>query len=182
MKKFFFVLLAALLAVASLTGCNNKKEEDTMQFKFESLDFSEYSEGGYLMDFGEMSSQEDAAIVEAKLLTAFGNPAESSENYENSFDYVIRATAKDGQSVVLNVYGMGIVHIGASQRDDFTVQAANALIEYVTAAKPADYERTVYYLDFYLQIDIQVKDGNVTINESQISEEKISELIDKWYK
>ena len=183
MKKLLCVLLVAFMVVASLTGCNRENEEDsTMKFNFESLDFSEYSGGSYLMDFGEMSSQKDAAIVEGKLLTAFGSPTEASENYENSFNYVIRATANDGHSVMLNVYGMGVVHIGAEQQNDFAQKAASALIEYVNAFAPADYSRTVYYLDFDMQIDISVKDGRVTIGQSQISEEKINELINKWYK
>ncbi|MBE6553877.1 MAG: hypothetical protein E7666_05990 [Ruminococcaceae bacterium] len=153
-----------------------------MQFHFESLDFSEYSGGSYLMDFGEISSQEEAAIIEGKLLTAFGNPAETSENYENSFNYVIRATANDGRSIVLNVYGMGVVHIGASQSDEITMQAAKALVEYVNAFQPTDYERTVYYLDFMMQLDIQVKAGKVTFGQFPISEEKAGELFSKWYK
>lgn len=176
------ILLVAFMAVASLTGCNKEKEEDsTMKFSFESLDFSEYSGGSYLMDFGEMSSQKDAAIVEGKLLTAFGSPAETSENYEDSFNYVIRATANDGRSVMLNVYGMGAVHIGASQSDEITMQAAKALVKYVNAFKPTDYERTVYYLDFGLQIDIQVKNGKAKITQAQISEDKANELFDKFY-
>ncbi len=182
MKKLLCIILVAFMAVTSLTCCDRKKEDGTMEFNFESLDFSAYNGGAYLMDFGEMSSQEDAAIVEGKLLTAFGSPVETSENYENSFNYFIRATANDGRSVVLNVYSVGVVHIGASQRDEITIQAANALVEYVNAFKPTDYERTVYYLDFDLQIDIQVKNGMVTINESQISEEKSSELFDEFYK
>ena len=152
-----------------------------MDFTFESLDFSEYPGGSYLMDFGEMGSQEDAALVEGKLLTVFGAPAETSNNYENSFNYVIRATSNDGRTAVLNVYGMGVVHIGADEKDDFTVQAANALFEYVNAAKPTDYARTVYYLDFDMQIDIQVKNGRVTFGQSQLSEEKIAELVKEWY-
>ena len=153
-----------------------------MNFKFETLDLSEYTGGSYLMDFGEMVSQEDAAIVEGKLLTVFGEPVDVSKNYENSFNYIIRATADDGSTAILNVYGMGVVHIGASQEDDFTVQAANALVEYVNSAKPTDYQRTVYYLDIDLQIDISVKNGNVTISYSQISEEKASELFEEFYK
>ena len=181
------ILLVAFTTVASLTGCNKEKgnkekeEDSTMKFSFESLDFSEYSGGSYLMDFGEMSSQKDAAIVEGKLLTAFGSPTETSEDYENSFKYVIRATANDGHSVMLNVYGMGVVHIGASQSDEITMQAAKALVEYVNAFKPTDYERTVYYLDFGLQIDIQVKNGKAKITQSQISEDKANELFDKFY-
>jgi hypothetical protein len=82
---------------------------------------------------------------------------------------------------MLNVYGMGVVHIGASQSDEITMQAAKALVEYVNAFKPTDYERTVYYLDFGLQIDIQVKNGKAKITQSQISEDKANELFDKFY-
>ena len=153
-----------------------------MDFKFKPLDLSACSGGSYLMDFGKMESQEDAAIAEGKLLTVFGSPADISENYENSFNYFIRATADDGRTVILNVYGMGVVHIGALEGDDFTKQAATALIEYVNSAEPTNYHRTVYYLDFDLQINISVKDGVVTISNFQISEEKSSELFDKFYK
>ena len=152
-----------------------------MNFTFEALDREEYTGGGYLMDFGQMKTMEDAAIVEGKLLSVFGTPTIISENYENSFQYVIRATADDGRAVILNVYGMGIVHIGAGQNDEFTVQAATALIAYVNSAISANYQRTVYYLDFDLQIDISVRDGNATITNSQISEEKSRELFEKFY-
>lgn len=152
-----------------------------MSFKFESLDISEFPGGSYLMDFGKMESQEDAAIAEGKLLTVFGSPADVSENYENSFNYVIRATADDGRTVILNVYGMGVVHIGALEDDIFTQQAATALVEYVNLAEPTNYQRTVYYLDFNLQISISVQDGMVTISHCQISEEKSSELFEKFY-
>ena len=153
-----------------------------MDFEFQALDLSEYTGGSYLMDFGEMTSEEDAALVEGKLLTVFGAPADVSDNYENSFNYVIRATADNGESVILTVYGMGVVHIGAEQQNDFAQKAASALIEYVNAFAPADYSRTVYYLDFDMQIDIQVKGGKATISQSQISQEKANELFDKFYK
>ena len=183
MKKLLCILLVAFMAVASLTGCNREKEEDSaMKFSFESLDFSEQIGGSYFMDFGEMESQEDAAIAEGKLLSAFGQPEYTSENYENSFNYIIRATADNGESVILTVYGMGVVHIGAEQQNDFAQKAASALIEYVNAFAPADYSRTVYYLDFDMQIDIQVKGGKATISQSQISQEKANELFDKFYK
>ena len=152
-----------------------------MKFSFESIDFSEYGGGGYLMDFGEMESQEDAAIAEGKLLSAFGQPEFESENNENSFNYTIRATANNGESVILTVYSVGVIHIGAERQDSFAEKAASALIEYVNAFAPADYSRTVYYLDFDMQIDIQVKGGKATISQSQISQEKANELFDKFY-
>ncbi|MBQ7343756.1 MAG: hypothetical protein IJW53_03210 [Clostridia bacterium] len=154
----------------------------TMKFKFESLqDFDLIGGSSYFMDFGEMNSQEDAAIAEGKLLSAFGQPEYSSENFENSFNYIIRATLDDEQSVILTVYSVGVVHIGADLQDDFAKEAASALIEYVNTFTPADYSRTVYYLDYNLQIDIQVKRGKATIVQSQISEEKANELFDKLF-
>ena len=125
-----------------------------MKFKFESIQDTDLIGGSsYFMDFGEMNSQEDAAIVEGKLLSAFGQPEFTSENYADSFNYIIRATSESGESVILTVYGMGVVHIGSDQQDIFAKNAASALIEYVNTFTPADYSRTVYYLDFDLQID-----------------------------
>ena len=153
-----------------------------MNFKFEALqDTGLIAGSSYLMDFGKMNVQEEAAIVEGKLLSAFGQPALTSENYENSFNYIIRATAEDGETVILNVYGMGVVHIGSDRQDEPAKNAASYLIEYVNSLSPTDYSRTVYCLDFNMQIDIEVKAGNAIIVPSRISEEKINELIDKWY-
>jgi hypothetical protein len=156
----------------------------TMNFKFESLkDLNLINGTSYFMDFGEAYSAEYAAIVEGKLLSAFGEPARKSENYEGSFDYVIRATADDGNSVILAVYGMGDVHIGAdnSLQEDFVRNAAYALIEHVNAFEPTDFSRTVYYSDFNVKIDIQVKDGVATIHSSKASGFKIFEILIKWF-
>ena len=184
MAKRILSVLLFISIVFVLSGCNNDKlGEDAMKFNFESLQDTDLIGGSsYFMDFGEMNSQKDAAIAEGKLLSAFGNPALTSENYENSFNYIIRATADNGESVILTVYGMGVVHIGAERQDAFAQKAASALIEYVNAFAPADYSRTIYYLDFDMQIDIQVKGGKAIISQSQISEEKLNELINDWYK
>ncbi len=155
-----------------------------MKFVFESVDYSDEYTGSYLMDFGDMESEdaaEAAAIVEGKLLTVFGTPPEVSDNYENSFNYYIRATAEDGRAAKLNVYNQGVIHIGAAEEDDLTVQAANALIEYVTAAEVTDYKKTVYYADFCIEINISVENGKFSSSFSQISEEKLAELYEKWY-
>ncbi len=153
-----------------------------VEFKFESLKDLDCIVGtSYLMDFGEIRNQEDAAIIEGKLLTVFGAPAAVSENYDNSFNYIIRATSDDKRTAILTVYGMGVVHIGSSQSDDFITQAASALIDFVNTAVATDFQRTVYYLDFDLQIDISVKDGLAKISQYQISEEKRNGLFKKLY-
>ena len=183
MVKQILSVLLLISFVFHLPGYSDSDVKgDAMNFTFEALqDDALIGGSSYFMDFGIMETQEDAAIAEGKLLSAFGTPVFTSENYENSFIYIIRATAESGESAILSVYGMGVVHIGAVQQDDFAQKAATALIEYVNTFAPTDYSRTVYYLDFDIQIDIRVKDGKAIIAQSQISEEKASELFDKFY-
>lgn len=73
------------------------------------------------------------------------------------------------------------MHIGADKHNDFITKAAEALIEYVSSAKPTDFSRKVYYLDVPAEIDISVKDGAATVIATEISEEKAEELANEWY-
>ncbi|MBQ8496024.1 MAG: hypothetical protein IJ489_01020 [Clostridia bacterium] len=153
-----------------------------MNFKFESLQDNSLIQGSsYFMDFGnqEVMTTEETAILEGKLRAVFGEPWYQSENSENSISYIIKATDADKKSVILEVYNVGMFHIGAPEQDGFAKQAAEALIAYVNAAEPCDYERTIYYLDFFLQMDISVKNGVATVEESEISDEKADALSDK---
>lgn len=171
------ILLLSILFL--LSACH---QEETMQFEFESIYDTELIIGSYyFMDFTRVFSLEASAIAEGKLLSAFGQPEYTSENFEDSFNYIIRATADSGESVILTVYNVGVVHIGAIRRDEFAKKAAKALIQYVNSFAPSDFSRTLYYLDAGLQAYIQVKDGKVTVEESPIPEHKIDELIDEWY-
>ena len=155
-----------------------------MNFKFESLQDNSLIQGSsFFMEFGnaDVMTMEETAILEGKLRTVFGEPWYQSENAENSISYIIKATDIDGKSVILEVYNSGMIHIGSSQKDGFAKKAANALIDYVNAAEPCDYERTVYYLDYYIQMDISVKNGVATVKQTEISIEKSDELFDKWW-
>lgn len=153
-----------------------------MKFTFEALQDSRLMDGSaYFMTFGAMNSQQDAAIVEGKLLTAFGKPLFVRDSYEDSFEYIIRATSEDGDSVILTVYGMGMVHIGAQRQDDYAQRAAEALIEYVSTFAPTDFSRTLYYPDAELQIDIEVKDGVATVTQSPMARSKLKEFFKSFF-
>lgn len=169
---------------SSLTNSGDAPTEEAKDnkagYSFEAVDSSEYGGGSFLTDFSDAPTEEEAALIEGKLLTLFGAPCETSENYEDSFNYYIRVTSDDGRSVVLNVYNVGVVHIGCSGKDDFETEAAKALIDYVTPAKPTGFSRTVYYLDLNLQIDISVKDGKAVLRNSELTEEKANELFEKF--
>lgn len=153
-----------------------------MYFKFESLkDRSLINGSSFFMEFGKMKRQEDAAIIEGRLLSAFGQPATTSTNYEDAFNYVIRATADNGESVILSVYSAGPIHIGSHKKDNLAKEAANALIKYVSSFDPTDYKRTIYYYDFCLKLDITVENGKATIISSQIPEEGLTDLMGKMF-
>ena len=179
-KNILIVWLCAVL----FAGCAYSGKEVNMNFKFESLQDNNLIQGSsFFMDFGdsEVMTTEETAILEGKLRTVFGEPWYQSENAENSISYIIKATDSDGKSVILEVYNVGMFHIGAPDQDDFARQAAEALIAYVNTAEPCDYERTIYYLDYFVQMDISVKNGVATVEQSEISEEKADELFDKWW-
>ncbi|MBQ7669182.1 MAG: hypothetical protein IJS45_00505 [Clostridia bacterium] len=154
-----------------------------LQFNFESSDNLELLGGTHgLMPFSGAGTTKDAAIAEGKLLSAFGDPVLSSEDAENSFNYIIIASTDDGRNCVLTVYGIGgTIHIGAKDQADFVYKAADALCEYVNAFEPTDYKRTTYYLDFGVQIDISVRGGIASVTESEIPELKLDELFKKFY-
>jgi hypothetical protein len=153
-----------------------------MKFKFEALnDFGLINGSSYFMDFGNMDSQEKAVIAEGRLLSAFGAPMCTSEDYEDSFLYVIRATSENGEDVILSVYGVGVVHIGATQQDEFAKSAATALVEYVNSFEPTDFSRTLYYMDFNLQIEIELNEGEVTVNHTELSEEEAEEIYSRLF-
>lgn len=184
LKKIYFIFLICFVFL--LVGCHSEKQgkENSMDFKFESL----HEDGvlgfsSYFMDFGnqEVMTTEETAILEGKLRAVFGEPWYQSENFENSISYIIKATNTDGKSVIFEVYNVGMFHVGASEQDSFTKTAAEALFAYVNAAEPCDYERTIYYLDFNLQVDISVKNGVATVEESEISDEKADALSDEWW-
>ena len=189
MKKAILLIMFLLSSAFVLSSCggNNDSldERDApvetngvimKHFTFESSQDLDLILGtSYLADYNGAASTKDSAIIEGKLLSAFGEPAYSSENDENSFDYVIIAKADDGRSAVLSVYGTGgTIHVGSEENDEFTMVAADSLAEYVNAFEPADYSRTVYYLDFDLKIDITVSGGEARISQSQLSEEEAS--------
>jgi len=196
MKKTILLIIFLLSSAFILSSCggNNDSPDESdapletegvimKKFTFESSQDLDLIGGtSYLADFNGAASTKDSAIIEGKLLSAFGEPAYSSENCESSFIYVIIAKADDGGSAVLSVYGTGgTIHIGSEENDEFTVNAADSLAEYVNSFEPADYSRTVYYLDFDLKIDISVSGGEAHISQSQLSEEESSAIFEKLF-
>ncbi len=79
------------------------------------------------------------------------------------------------------MYNVGEIHIGADKTGMFAKKAAKALIEYVNAAPPSDYEHITYYMDFQLKIHTVVRNGVATIDQEEIGDEEADAICDRWY-
>ena len=182
------ILIAVLCMGFLFAGCGaddgkeNAVQEPDIHIEMVT-DRSLLTGSSYFMDFGdeEVMTMEETAILEGKLRAAFGEPSYESENYENSISYIIKVTEPNGQNVILEVYNAGMLHIGTPKKNDLAKTAAQHVIAYVKMCEPVDYEKTVYYLDYDLQIDISVKNGIATVEQSEISDEKASELAEEWW-
>ena len=182
------ILSIVLCVVFLFTGCgvNSGKENAVKEpeIRIETVtDRSLLAGSSYFMNFGdkEVMTTEETAIWEGKLRAAFGEPSFESENYENSISYILKVTESNGQTVILEIYNVGMLHIGTSEKNDFAKTAAAHVIAYVEMCEPLDYEKTLYYLDYDLQMDISVKNGVATVQKSIISEEKAGELAAQWW-
>lgn len=151
-----------------------------MRFTFETVDDHSLIIGtSCLMDFGENCVGEGAALIEGKLLTVFGEPYSISDDEENGFEYIIKATSEAGEVTYISVYSTSGVHIGGDG-EDLSLDAAYALVDYVNSAEPSDFERIRYYMDFGVKITTVVKDGNVSMKSSFLSDNEIDEIYSRW--
>ena len=120
---------------------------------------------GKLMNILELTPDhgEQAALWYGKLLTAFGQPAYTTNDFEDIYTYIIEATAEDGERRVFSVYeGPTGPAIGGTEREQ---QAALAMIEYVKGVAPTDYEQEGYYFDGPTKIHRGVSGGEVFFSE-----------------
>ena len=180
-KQVFTIILLIVLLLSLFAACNNKTSEDNMKFTFEKVnDRSLIASTHYLMDFGDIYSGEDNAIIEGKLLTVFGEPLTLSDDEENGYEYVIKATAENGETTYISVYHAAGAHIGGDGFDT-SVDAAKALIEYVNSANPSDFQRVRYYMDFGVEITTTVKNGVVHMESRFLNEAEIKEVYSRWY-
>ena len=104
-----------------------------------------------------------ATELYGRLLTAFGEPVETSKSLENAYTYVILAKCEDGNKHVLSVYeGPSGPAIGGNKN---AMDAAQALKKHILNAMPADYEYKGYYLDGPTKIHRGIKNGEVFYSE-----------------
>ncbi len=184
------VILLLIFLLPSFSACNaaprsmeelqNITSEDVMHFTFEKIDDYSFVNGtSYIMDFGDKYTGEDAALIEGRMLTVFGEPYRITDDEENGYEYIIKATSENGEITYLTVYHAACAHIGGD-REALTRAAAEELIEYVNSATPADFERVRYYMDFGVRIYTKVQNGKVSMNSQFLSDSEIEKVYSRW--
>ena len=86
------------------------------------------------------------AAFRGALLSLFGEPIWTTGLLEESFEYVIEVTDRQGHSWIMAVYqGPSGPAIGGDPRDETIYPVAEALLRLIEATPPADFEEVVYY-------------------------------------
>lgn len=107
------------------------------------------------------------------LLRLFGKPQYSSEDFENSFMYIIKAKEPDGEELLLSAYfGPTGPAIGGASDIEQTHPAVMELISLIKSTAPQDYEYSGYYIDAGIRVNCGIKDGKIYYQEEEMDEEE----------
>ena len=112
----------------------------------------------------------------------FGEPAYTTEDFENLYAYNIVATDKIGNKIFIYVYnGPTGPAIGGDTSDPEAVEAAEELVKVIQGAEPADYYCEAYYYDGPTKLIIEVKNGKGKVTEFPLDEGDFEELYKDYY-
>ncbi|MDO5294035.1 MAG: hypothetical protein Q4F05_14945 [bacterium] len=114
------------------------------------------------------------------LLRLFGKPQYSSEDFEASFDYIIKAKSTQGEELLLSAYsGPTGPAIGGTSGIEETHAAVVELISLIKNTAPENYDYTGYYLEAGIRINCGIKDGKVYYQEEEISQEEQERMLEE---
>ncbi len=131
---------------------------------------------------GAVDYEYDMGKVYGQLITLFGEPKYLTKDMENLYEYDIVATDEEGNEVFLYAYnGPTGPAIGGDTDDEAAVAAAEDLANFIKSASPSDYELEAYYLDGPSKVNMEVKDGKVSVIEVRLSEEEFQEAVNEVY-
>lgn len=115
--------------------------------------------------YGSEATDEKFTLFFGKLITLFGEPYYTTDDYEEMYSYWI--IAENGQDkIYFEVYhGASGAAVGSkyidkdSEQGKLYAKVANELIEFIESAKPSDYEWEGIYEDIPVKVKYAVKNG-----------------------
>ena len=107
------------------------------------------------------------------LRNLFGEPLYETEDYENAYEYVIRATDEFRNiTLYFSVFqGPSGCAIGAGERTMDMIQAVTEFMQLLKSIKPIDYMYEGTYMDAFVRIKFGIQNGQVIYEECDLEEE-----------
>lgn len=164
----------------NLSSCYNYYEKSLGGQRMYTFKNANVAKDFYMMSSGICSIYEldenfekNSAMVLGQLKYLFGEPIYITNNVENMFNYVIKATDEKGDSLLLEAFwaGSGPMIGGSHDQNSFT--AANELALLIQQSPVVDYDYEGYYLDGPTKVRRGIKKGIPYWEETEISEAEV---------
>jgi len=117
-------------------------------------------------------SEYNEVQIQGRMKALFGEPLYETENFEDAYTYVIRATASEGTNIYFTVYqgGSGSA-IGAKSNSKQLQDALRDFKQLLKDTVPADFLYEGYYMDAYVKIKQGIQNGIPFFEETEIEED-----------
>ena len=184
---FVIVCLITLAVYAFRTVVPNGQPIGNSSYEFR-VATSEDLEAGNFMGaqichiYNTSDYDHDLAIAYGQARSLFGEPAYTTEDLENLYEYNIVATDKKGNEVYLYIYnGPTGPAIGGDTNDPAAEAAAKQLVKVIQKAEPADFYCEAYYFDGPTKLTIEVKNGKPKVTEVPLNDEQFEEMYYEFF-
>ncbi len=132
-------------------------------------DFDENFEKNWVMTLGQLNY-------------LFGKPRYITNNLEEQFSYIIKATDEKGDHLFLEVYSAGSGPSIGGAGDPDSKAAAAELAMYIRQSPTVDYDYEGYYLDTSSKVCYRIKNGIPYWKEKEMSTKELEEFNEEvWY-
>ena len=121
-------------------------------------------------------------MVLGQLKYLFGKPNYVTNNLENQFSYIIKASNENGECLLLEVYSAGSGPAIGGLNDSDSKLAAHELAMYIRQSLTVDYDYEGYYLDTMSKVHHRIKNGVRFWEETEMSPKEFEEFNEEiWY-
>jgi hypothetical protein len=126
------------------------------------------------IEYFELFSEHNDVVIQGILWALFGEPLYQTNNYENAYRYVIKATDSYNSSLMFEVYqGSSGCAIGGQCMSVEFNKAITEFKQLLQSTKPADFSYEGYYMDACMKIRCGIHDGRIIFEEDALDDDEI---------
>ena len=118
-------------------------------------------------------------MVLGQLKYLFGKPNYVTNNLENQFSYIIKASNENGECLLLEVYSAGSGPAIGGLNDSNSRLAAQELVIYIRQSPTLDYDYEGYYLDTMSKVHYNIQNGVPSWKEIEISTKEFEDFTEE---